>query len=319
MASAGFGAVYAYRVGIQHSLALASLTVLFAVALEGIKPLAIAQGFHSFASWAPIRGIALAGLGVVAVAYSITSELALMSASRGDLAAERLRASETAKIARDRYTNAKAELARLAPSRTVLELEALIDVFKPICRTVKGQQYCSKPILLIAELARAKRRQELEAIQGEAGAQVTSGPAVAVADPGASALVTYLSALGISASAELIAQWLNLIPVLALELGSALAGVLVASVSHARVKVADATLPLLLPAPIAVERDRVSQGILSQLQANGGSMRGTHRSLAQKLGADRNTVSRALNSLAASGVIAVATSKRHGSLLRLMT
>jgi hypothetical protein len=45
VASAGFGAVYAYRVGIEHSLALASLTVLFALALEGMKPLAIAQAF----------------------------------------------------------------------------------------------------------------------------------------------------------------------------------------------------------------------------------------------------------------------------------
>ena len=76
---------------------------------------------------------------------------------------------------------------------------------------------------------------------------------------------------------------------------------------------------VLLPAPVAVERDRVSQGILSQLQANGGSLRGTHKSLAEKLGADRNTVSRALTNLAASGVIAVATSKRHGSLVRLTT
>jgi hypothetical protein len=317
IASAGFGAVYAYRVGIEHSFVLASLTVLFAIALEGIKPLAIAQAFQLFASWAPIRGIALAGLGVVAVAYSVTSELALMSASRGDLAAERLKASETGNIARDRYANAKAELVRLAPSRTVLEIEALIDTIKPICRMVRGESVCSKPVPLIAELARAKRRQELEASLREAGAQVANGSAVAVADPGASALVTYLSALGISVSADLLAQWLNLVPVLALELGSALAGVLATSVSHERVTAVQ-PVPLLLPSPQAAERDRVSQGIVRQLQANGGSIRGTHRSLAQTLDADRNTVSRALNSLAASGVIAVATSRRHGSLLRLL-
>ena len=95
------------------------------------------------ASWAPIRGTALAGLGVVAVAYSVTSELALMTASRGDLAAERLRASETGNIARDRYANAKTELARLAPSRTILEVEALIGAFKPICQSVKGEPVCS--------------------------------------------------------------------------------------------------------------------------------------------------------------------------------
>jgi hypothetical protein len=293
------------------------LTVVFAVALEGIKPLAIAQAFQSFASWAPIRGIALAGLGVVAVAYSVTSELALMSASRGDLAAERLRASETGNIARDKYANAKAELARLAPSRTIPEVEAVIGAFKPICRTIRGEPVCSKPVPLIAELARAKRRHELEVILDEASAQITSGPAISIADPGATALMTYLSALGISVSAGLVAQWLNLVPVLALELGSALAGVLVASVSHGRVKTLMST-PLLLTASTAVERERVSQGIVRRLQANGGSLRGTHRSLAQEIGADRNTVSRALNSLVASGVIVVATSKRHGSLLRLI-
>ena len=41
VASAGFGAVFAWQIGIQHGFVLACLTVLFAVALEGIKPLAI--------------------------------------------------------------------------------------------------------------------------------------------------------------------------------------------------------------------------------------------------------------------------------------
>jgi hypothetical protein len=113
-----------------------------------------------------------------------------MSASRGDLTAERLKVSEAGNIARDRYTNAKTELAHLGPSRTVLEVEALIGGFKPICRMVRGESVCGKPVPLIAELARAKRRQELEAILAGSGTQVASGPTVAVADPGATALVT---------------------------------------------------------------------------------------------------------------------------------
>jgi len=67
------------------------------------------------ASWAPIRGTALAGLGVVADAYSVTSELALMSASRGDLAAERLGASETGNIARDRTRTPRRNLLAWRP------------------------------------------------------------------------------------------------------------------------------------------------------------------------------------------------------------
>ena len=54
IASAGFGGVFAWKIGIEHSYLLACLTVLFAVALEGIKPLAISAAFlaqsfrHSF-------------------------------------------------------------------------------------------------------------------------------------------------------------------------------------------------------------------------------------------------------------------------------
>jgi hypothetical protein len=43
VASAGFGALFAYKVGIEHSILLAGLSVLMAVALEAVKPLAIAQ------------------------------------------------------------------------------------------------------------------------------------------------------------------------------------------------------------------------------------------------------------------------------------
>jgi hypothetical protein len=54
---------------------------------------------------------------------------------------------------------------------------------------------------------------------------------VTVADPGAASLAVYLAAIGIAISAETVATWLNLVPVIALELGSALAGILMASVS----------------------------------------------------------------------------------------
>jgi len=45
----------------------------------------------------------------------------------------------------------------------------------------------------------------------------------------AASLTVYLGALGITAAVEMVATWLNLVPVIAMELGSALAGVLVAS------------------------------------------------------------------------------------------
>jgi hypothetical protein len=57
VASAGFGGVFAYKVGVQHSILLAGLTVLMALALEGVKPLAIAAAFQSIGSLKIVRGV----------------------------------------------------------------------------------------------------------------------------------------------------------------------------------------------------------------------------------------------------------------------
>ncbi len=71
-ASAGFGGLFASKIGIEHSLELAILTVVFAVSLELLKPLAIAQAIQ-------FRCLLLAILGAVAIAYSLTAELGLVS------------------------------------------------------------------------------------------------------------------------------------------------------------------------------------------------------------------------------------------------
>jgi len=318
IASAGFGAVFAYRIGIEHSYLLAGLTVLFAVTLEGIKPLAINAAFQSLGAWPVIRGLCLALLGLVAVAYSLTSELALMAASRGDLAAHRAAESFAAQSNRDRHQRAKQELDSLKPTKPVAELEALRKSWHQ--RMGKNDPWFYEP-----ELARTKRRLELEAVL-----RTNTSIAPKIADPAATLLVTYLAALGITASVEVVATWLNLVPVLALELGSALAVVLVASVAPRSLPETTVTLPVSQvispekPAPgppvtreTATERDRVASQIMSHLRANGGSARGSYRALGKMLAADRNTVGRALNSLAAAGLIALEAS-RQGSLLKLM-
>ena len=81
--------------GIQHGPLLAGLTVLMAVALEGIKPLAVASALASFRQLALVRGLLLTLLtllALVAITYSLTAELSLVAGSRGDLAASRDRA-----------------------------------------------------------------------------------------------------------------------------------------------------------------------------------------------------------------------------------
>jgi hypothetical protein len=325
IASAGFGAVYAWRVGFEHSYLLAALSVTFAIALELTKPLAVHGALQAFGGWSPVRAIALALLALVAVVYNLTSELALMSTSRVDLTASRASEAYQAKANMEKYERARQELTQLKPSRPVSELEALVAAAPSHCRIVVGHgvrdTVCQKPGALLAELGRAKRRVELEAvIQAIPLAQHQ----VAVADPGAASLAVYLSALGITVPVETVATWLNLVPVIALELGSALAGVLVASVSP-RVTVTQAvsqpralvaaSVPQL-PASDLGERHRVASQIVSHLRANGGQAEGSHRSLGKLLGADRNTVSRALRGLATSGVIAVQAT-RQGSVLKL--
>ena len=97
---------------------------------------------------------------------------------------------------------------------------------------------------------------------------------------------------------------------MALELGSALAGLLVQAVSHPKIpvpKAADTT-----------KKSKVAEAIVDHLKANGGAVRGSHRVLGVKLGANRNTINRALHSLAASGVVALSSSKA-GSVVSLAT
>ena len=155
IASAGFGGVYAYRVGIEHSPLLAALSVTFAIALELCKPLAIQAVFISFGRWSPVRGLLMALLGLVAITYSLTAELSLMAASRGDLASSREHASDSSKLARERHSRAKQELATLGKSRSVGELQAMREGWK--------RAYPNQPWVLEPELARAKKRQALEA------------------------------------------------------------------------------------------------------------------------------------------------------------
>jgi hypothetical protein len=305
LSSIGFGAVFAFKASIHGGIILAGLAVLMAAALKAIKPLAIAQAFQAFGNWSLGRGLALLFLGLIAVAYSITSELSLMSASRGDLAAEQAQAHSSQTMAKDAYERARAELATLKPSRTAGEIEAVIARQSAngcgVNGNVSGKWVCPVPTALLSELSRAKRRSELEAVLQTNAAQVTSGPAVASADPGSVNLATYLGALGLTVKPEAVAQWLALVPVLALEAGCALAGLLISAVRASepqapkRQKAGNAT-------PLPTERDKVAGAIVDHLKANGGAVRGSHRVLGAKLGANRNTINRALHSLAASGL-----------------
>lgn len=312
IASAGFGAVFAYRVGIEHSILLAGLSILMAVALEGMKPLAIAAAFQSIASLKIIRGASLAALGLVAVAYSLTSELTLVSMSRGDLVAERASQVDLHK-----------ELKSLGSPRPATEVQAEISAIDqtpgimidgvPCGGTINGKvtkEWCPQRALLVAEKARADRKAELEA-------KLTKGRAVKAADPGSTALATYLAALGVVVPIEVISQWLNLVPVLALEIGSALAAVLVQAVGGS--DRGPATKPVKQGRRKPRKRQQeVEAKVLKHLKRTKEAPV-TERGLAALLGSvSRSTVRRSIHSLAAAGIIALEAS-RHGTVVRLLS
>ena len=237
IASAGFGAVYAWTSGAAHGPLMASLTVLMAVALEGCKPLAVAAAFTAFRSWAPMRGAALSLLAFVAIAYSLTAELTLMATARSDLVAERVAAAKTAKSADGKRERIEAELVKLPSARPVETVRSeiighLADPRVGDCNTIDGPRsraICPTVNMLRVELGNAQRREKLETEL--AALQTNRQTTDKKADPGAHALSVYLAALGLTVASGLLSDWLTLIPVLALEIGAALAVLLVQAVS----------------------------------------------------------------------------------------
>lgn len=354
LASAGMGAVYAWSVGSQYGVVLAVFMTLMAVALEIAKPLSLAAAFRAFKSQAIPSGIVLALLALVAISYSLTAELTLVSGVRGDVIAKRGQVLQSVtdaeadiKRAKQRYDDARADLASLPATRSASEVQGEIDklLLTPGaegCVQINGKvtrSVCPKVAELRIEKARAERKAELEAIVATPLPKTQStGQAVQDSDPGASALATYLAAAGIEIPTDILSAWLSLVPVVALELGSAFAGVLVQSVAPANkfvtsesVKTANKPFveplggsPMVQPTRAGFSDDavrgqeRVKSAILDQLKNRGGSVQTGERGLALSLGAKRSTVRRALNGLVMAGLIA-AEASRNGTMLRLVS
>jgi len=297
------------------------------LALEAVKPLAISAGIDL---WKRCTGPAalLLTLGGISCAYSLTAELSLISMSKGDIVAERQAQATTARNAERDRNRIEAELAAIGITQPSASLSAELSSLLSDSR-LKGctsplsnwrlQAICTEKVTpLRSELATAERREKLEA-------SLAQLPSVAakVADPGSVALATYLAALGVNLSAEAIAQWLILIPVLALEIGSAMAGVLVQAVSQSPAK--GVSEPPKKPAnrreppkpEPAAGKDNVAKAIVQELQAAGGSLSRSERGLARLIGTSKPTARRAIHGLAAAGIIALEATKA-GTMLRLV-
>ena len=139
---------------------------------------------------------------------------------------------------------------------------------------------------LKGEKARTERREKLQAIVNNYKPGVQSE-----ADPGTTSIATYLASFGLAISVTTLAQWLNLVPVLALELGSALAMVLVAAVTPPRKEPSTEpqtvtlepveTRPERLLPNHSVCRQAVARDLMVHLENHGGTIAGNERSLAR--------------------------------------
>lgn len=173
---------------------------------------------------------------------------------RSDRIAVRAAESNVAISARDQYERAKLELDGLPSARPAAELQSLIDgvLIDPRasgCLAIDGKftrENCPKVAEWRAELARSQRRGQLEQTIREAEAAMASGPVAKTADPGATALATYLAIFRVKIEPSLLTELLVLVAVLALELGSALSLVLVQAVSANAVVRSSIARPTLL-------------------------------------------------------------------------
>ncbi len=321
--SAALGATYGYQLGSrQHAV----LGVVFAAAALGgelLKPIAVAVGLRAAMAWQPLRALACLLVAAVCVIYSFAGELSIAAGARGDVAADRGAATEHIARARDRYEAARAELAALPQARPADELRMLISgvLAHPKsggCFVVDGpytRSECPKVAAWRAELARAERRIAVVDEMDRASTDVSGAPQLGAADPLAASLAAYVEAAGVNIAAERISPWLALIPVLFLEIGSALALVVVGCTEH---RANEATTAVAeTGAEERPNRHRVALlQLLKSLAANGGSLQLSTRALASSLSIGKGSVHRLLAEGAGKGLIRVSSTPR-GSLIEL--
>jgi hypothetical protein len=149
--------------------------------------------------------VALVAL-MLAGSYSVTAALGSAAGGRANAATTETATTDARKRAQDAYDAAKAELATLKPTRPVTELEAMRASWHQ--RMGKRDPWFYEP-----ELARAKRRAELEAkIERVASELASTGPAKQ-ANSDARTLARYLQALGVNTTPEHLNDLLVLLAV----------------------------------------------------------------------------------------------------------
>lgn len=333
-ASAALGSYFGYVIGSQTHALLGLVFAGAALGGEIVKPYAVSEVVSALSRFNIVRAVACLALAAVCIVYSLCADLSLAAGTRGDLAATRQAVADVARDARSDRQRAETELASLQPARPAAELQAEIDglLLTPGakgCTKIDGrvqEAVCPKVATLKAERARAERRGELETVIANAARPVSQLPAIRDADPLAGAVATYADALGWKLDAGKLLPWLALVPVLFLELGSALAVVVVRGVNvgpatppvHTGDLGSDTVIldqPAPQPGPVVQKTTKPKRkdrrpppgagpsglpprglaGTLKVLQ--GGAVQGSQRAIAQAIGTSKTTVQRAMRLL----------------------
>ena len=265
--------------------------------------------------------------------YSVTAALGSAAGGRANAATQETAVTDVRAKAQAAYDAAKAELATLKPARPVAELEAMRDGWRP--RLSRQSTWVLEP-----ELARAKRRAELEAkIEREAASwRRPARPTSPTRRQGAGPIC---AAIGFEVTADRLNDLLVLLTVLTIEAGGGLslaigmalgaapagrtaapADAPVSEPEQSRTPPANAvaaarTTPDALPNTVSVRPERTRQatvvrpsGVSDWLIQQGGRAETSMRRLADTLGRSPSGVHDELRRLAASGLITAASGPR---------
>ena len=291
-----------------------------ALGLEIAKPSAVAAMFRSFRARAIGQALAMALLALVCIGYSLSAEMQLMSRGRSDAIAECTDQGEAAKQARETRDRLRNELDKLLATRTTAELEPLIRSARALAKdcsrieTATQREACGKLPALESEAARAGRVADLTERLSVAGNELTAVGTSKAADPGAHALASYLAVFGVTARPDHLGDWIVLIGVLALEIGSALSLSLIGAMSGpARDSSANDVPATVTPPATEVPPSAKPESIaIAKLRAiaKGDRIEATQEEIGAALGTSKTTAHRVLRDLASAGALRLSTTRK---------
>jgi hypothetical protein len=276
----------------------------------------------------------------VAVAFSLTAELQLLARSRADAVTQRTTEAKRSIDATAAVTRLQTDLARHDLARPVAPLAVPVA---PACEgdwlkvksqrapCISGYELNAQAVAAHGELVRlhasatkehnASRVGLVASLQSAEVESKSAGTPI-VADAGSLAIASYLAALGWHVDAAKVGDWIVLVGVLALEIGSSLAGVLASSEIPVVAKPMRDITPTAEALPVIADhvasrttRD-AAEAIASLARQAGGTLHAeSKRQIARLVSVSPPVAGRALALLAAGGVLISADT--HGVVVRL--